>query len=583
MAIHLLNKLHRIFNHRSTGELKNVTGALDAGLNTMCEDISLLELQYIISTATGEWLDEWGSWFGITRNPGEDDPCFSGRILAAALTPKCTIPALTSMADALARLPGATVFEPYTKVAKHNHSQFSGDDHYQDGSYWRWNVVDLVVPYTLTKDLADIVKSVRAAGIKVYFTQKMQLDYDGAQSKFPLLCRGSQTFIQIEPCLVLFKAGNVLSGNRPPSARSGNKTVWGIGRDLDIAIGLVDGRRYMIGSPLYHIKDAPSHILTNPFNGGMEVIIKRSVAVADVIANTPGVEMFGPYAHLTKHGRSTFSGTDRFPGGTYWSDGVVDITISPVFVKNPISVPGGKLATYGFSTFGGTDQLSGEIAGSGGSYSAIPPGLTKELTDRIKVIREEGIQVFFTQKLQLDCKTPPATKPPTSDRTLHLESNVVPFNSGNILSGRNRLAARSGVKTVRGVEKILSVSMGLVDGRRYMIGSPLYHIKDYPNNVLSAPFDGVMKINLESVLTDYPVYLYPSRAAGVDITITHQESTTYLAANLPRTNTQECTGSKVEVGRKIIGSPIYKVDEVKDTKLPESIDIQGSVSVVQTN
>lgn len=39
-------------------------------------------------TASGEWLDEWGSYYGVPRRPGEMDESYGPRIIAAILRPR---------------------------------------------------------------------------------------------------------------------------------------------------------------------------------------------------------------------------------------------------------------------------------------------------------------------------------------------------------------------------------------------------------------------------------------------------------------------------------------------------------------
>jgi hypothetical protein len=52
--------------------------------------------QVLLTTADGEWLDEWGGYFGITRQASEADEVYGLRIIAELIQPKCNNVALSN-------------------------------------------------------------------------------------------------------------------------------------------------------------------------------------------------------------------------------------------------------------------------------------------------------------------------------------------------------------------------------------------------------------------------------------------------------------------------------------------------------
>lgn len=144
------------------------------------DDTSLLILELCISTSTGIWLNEWGSWFGVTRAINEPDALYSARIIASLQVPRVTVPALKSnVASYLSNKYGVTltsndimIFEPFSRIKSFSgKGTFDGKCRYPDGFYWRNNVIDISIPEDSDNNLIKLVNEIKAAGIKVYFTQ----------------------------------------------------------------------------------------------------------------------------------------------------------------------------------------------------------------------------------------------------------------------------------------------------------------------------------------------------------------------------------------------------------------------------
>jgi len=173
----LLQKLHGIFRRSSEGDLKVITTAIDKILTQTDTDLQLLEMEYSITTSTGEWLDEWGTWFGLRRETNEEDDSFRARIKLVLLKTKATIPAIVAEVK---RVMGADtyvkVFEPYNNVKLLSVSTLSGKDRFQDGDYWRMAVIDVIINKPVTQEVIQAVEKIRGAGIKVMFTYNASPD-----------------------------------------------------------------------------------------------------------------------------------------------------------------------------------------------------------------------------------------------------------------------------------------------------------------------------------------------------------------------------------------------------------------------
>lgn len=174
----ILSNLTRVFNKKSSRELKFTTGAIDRALTMASTDVNLLNLEFVITTSTGEWLDEWGSWFGVARLEGETDEDYRNRILASCIRPKSTIP---SIEDAIQSYLGdkdvnIEIFEPYTIIFKPSVTPVSEGYVFQDGVYYRPGVIDIRIDAPITPGLMDIVNQTKGAGIKVFFTKDNKLE-----------------------------------------------------------------------------------------------------------------------------------------------------------------------------------------------------------------------------------------------------------------------------------------------------------------------------------------------------------------------------------------------------------------------
>jgi hypothetical protein len=216
---------------------KAVIGTIMKVLEVPEKDTELLMLELCITTATGIWLEEWGSWFGVTRKLGESDSEYSTRILSSIQAPKSTLPALEkNISEYLSSKTGKDytpedihIFEPYTRLKTFSHrGGFSSDYHFPDGTYWRRNVIDITLPESLDDKLISLVNSIRAAGIKVAFT---------ISSMGGIVCHFAddstytteyEKTLLLEYPLIKMNEGAIRDVNTAPSSRkrSGKKSIY---------------------------------------------------------------------------------------------------------------------------------------------------------------------------------------------------------------------------------------------------------------------------------------------------------------------------------------------------------------------
>lgn len=164
--------LARFFKRASKGVLDSLAGAVEQSLENVRTDIAELDVEYILATSSGRWLDEWGDIFSVPRKENEADAPYRGRIQSIANRPKNTIPAIIS--SIVSHVGNAdddiTIYEPFTNMKKFNISTFSGPDKFPDANYYRPSVIDIRTSGTITDALRAVVDKVKSAGVRVYFT-----------------------------------------------------------------------------------------------------------------------------------------------------------------------------------------------------------------------------------------------------------------------------------------------------------------------------------------------------------------------------------------------------------------------------
>lgn len=133
-------------------------------------------LQAVLSTAADVWLDLWGSYFGILRNPGEEDAPYATRIVVEVLRPRCNNIALElALGEIFGQTVAVTDVIQYGPATPQHDGLISFDGTHQHNATMTplWGLFDVTVGYDLlgsTDPLAylvivtSIINRLRAAG-----------------------------------------------------------------------------------------------------------------------------------------------------------------------------------------------------------------------------------------------------------------------------------------------------------------------------------------------------------------------------------------------------------------------------------
>jgi hypothetical protein len=170
----ILNRLSSIFTKEPNSEIGYLTGSIDNSISQVLDTMTDMELQSVIPSATGEWLDLWGNRFGVPREAGESDDSYRNRVLSAVTNQKGTIPALI---DAVKRALGddteVRVEETYQDLRIFNVSTFSGTGKFQDSDTVRLGVVKIFINKPENEKLREEIWKTKASGVKVIIVEEL--------------------------------------------------------------------------------------------------------------------------------------------------------------------------------------------------------------------------------------------------------------------------------------------------------------------------------------------------------------------------------------------------------------------------
>lgn len=154
-----------------------VLNALDNVLNETEKDTIKSKIQSSLETATGEYLDHWGDWFGIYRAEGEDDEHYREHIIRHTLLPRGTI---QSIIDAIKWFlddndANIEIYEPWKNIFYTNKSLLNGEDHLM-GYYYRFAIIDITIDRPFPPEIRDIIWAFKPAGVLFYVGYDSGLD-----------------------------------------------------------------------------------------------------------------------------------------------------------------------------------------------------------------------------------------------------------------------------------------------------------------------------------------------------------------------------------------------------------------------
>ena len=123
-----------------------------------------------LDTASGVFLDKWGSFSGVIRRDNETDDHYRARIKRWFTKKKGTVNSLIDNIKEEFEGIDVYIYEPWRNIFYTNKSVLNGVDHLQ-GFYYRFAVIDIHISSTVdVKKLAKLVDRYKDAGVIVYFT-----------------------------------------------------------------------------------------------------------------------------------------------------------------------------------------------------------------------------------------------------------------------------------------------------------------------------------------------------------------------------------------------------------------------------
>ena len=176
-----LKNIHPLLKRKKQKESDPNFAILDAidGLLSDAEEETLnAKSQSYLNKATGDYLNVWGDWFGVTRKDGESDVNYRKRIIEYVNIPRGTNQALILaiqryMYDGKPGAVGVEIYEPWRNIFTLNKSKLDGLDGLM-GDFFRFAVIQVNIGEPFDEDLEAYLNGFKTAGVK------MILNYDSS-------------------------------------------------------------------------------------------------------------------------------------------------------------------------------------------------------------------------------------------------------------------------------------------------------------------------------------------------------------------------------------------------------------------
>lgn len=145
--------------------------AIEDILSSTEKDTIDSKIESYLNTADGEFLDEWGSWFGVSRKDNQSDNDYRNWIITYATLKRGTKKAIIDAIKMYLDMSDATisVYEPYKNVFQLDKSKLDGLDHLS-GSYYRWGIIDIFVDRPVPQSIYQIIRDFKPAGVNFFIT-----------------------------------------------------------------------------------------------------------------------------------------------------------------------------------------------------------------------------------------------------------------------------------------------------------------------------------------------------------------------------------------------------------------------------
>lgn len=144
-----------------------------------------------LSRATGEFLNEWGKWFGVFRKDEELDADYRKRIVQYVDIPRGTNQAIKLAVRRYLSDPtvGVEIYEPWRNIFYLNRSDLNGVDHLM-GNYYRFAVITITIGAPFDEDIIPYLERFKPSGVQMFVNYDPNLPRvgeEGTNTAIPLL------------------------------------------------------------------------------------------------------------------------------------------------------------------------------------------------------------------------------------------------------------------------------------------------------------------------------------------------------------------------------------------------------------
>lgn len=154
-----------------------ILNALENVLSDTEKETIQSKVQSSLETATGDFLDGWGDWFGIYRSEGEDDNHYRAHIIEHTLLHRGTIQSIIDAIKWFLKDNNAQVeiYEPWRNIFYTNSSKLNGEDH-MTGFYYRFAILDITIGQQFPPEIRTIIQAFKPAGVMFYLSYDSGMD-----------------------------------------------------------------------------------------------------------------------------------------------------------------------------------------------------------------------------------------------------------------------------------------------------------------------------------------------------------------------------------------------------------------------
>lgn len=213
------------YNSNKTELNQTILDIFDEQLHKVEDETIASKSQSFLKTASDEWLDFWGSWFGLRRKRGQDDESYRQDILEHVKHARSTIPGLRKAISKFLHtsINHVQIYEPYTDVFILNDpkSRLNTKKYLYGDDYYREALIDIEIGVPAPPELIDIINWFRPAGVLWLITYRPSLGDANVWEASPLNARLETELITLDYLIGLSRH---LALSLTPDSKFGDST-----------------------------------------------------------------------------------------------------------------------------------------------------------------------------------------------------------------------------------------------------------------------------------------------------------------------------------------------------------------------